>query len=454
MQSLAKLLAQLGWQVSGSDCSLNLETVRRLRDFGVTAYAGHDARYVPSDAQCVIHSAAIRPENTEILRAKNRDCEVLSYPEMLGRISRSVETIAVAGTHGKTTTTAMTAWILNFAKKNFSSIFGAELQQPFSVSINTSHEAAASRLALVESCEYQKHFLNLRPKAAVITGMEEDHFDSYSTIDETIDAFSEFVRLIPDDGYLLIRKEDEGRLKPAVSDSENIETFTVDKKVDADWRAKKIEQSSTGVQFEIHYQNRLFSEIKLPAFGTHAVLNALAATAMANRYGVDAKTIERALATFPGVRRRFEELPEYCGVKRIDDYAHHPTAIRMTLKAVRTRFPNQFVRCVFQPHQVSRTLGLMKEFSEAFELVDDVIIAPIFAAREQPGAKTITVARQLSHQIALLGTSARFVPTLDRIASTLEDECRPGDVLVTLGAGDIDRVHYELTGRIQRHYAC
>jgi UDP-N-acetylmuramate--alanine ligase len=221
----------------------------------------------------------------------------------------------------------------------------------------------------------------------------------------------------------------------------------------ADWWGTDIRQTNWGMRFRIFKSNEFFGEFSLQLTGKHNVLNSLSAVALSSAAGAPLAAMQESLAQFRGIKRRFEYVGSWRGVTIIDDYAHHPTAVRATLEAARARFGRRRIWCVFQPHQVSRTRALMQEFSRSFAAADEVLLAPIYAARESGPSEAESVARELVQRTTSNGVSMRYSPSLDRIIATIDDEARPGDVLVTMGAGDIDRVHHEFACRLQRNHA-
>lgn len=446
MKALAELAAGLGWRVSGSDQSLSGPVAERLRRWGVRVHAGHEERFVPDDVDVLVYSPAVAAENPERQAALRRGVPQMSYSQMLGLLMQSRTGVCVAGTHGKSTTTAMTARILTDAGLDPSAAFGAEL-----VGRGTSGWAGDGELLVVESCEYQRSFLDLRPKFAAILGVEPDHFDCYRTFDETRAAFAEFAAQVAADGLLLVRGDCAASVAAAKSAGAEVATFS--QQPDADWWAADLRPIVGGMRFRIFRRGQYFTEITLPLPGEQNVMNALAAAALSHAAGASAADIRESLHEFPGLRRRFEPVGSWRGMTLIDDYAHHPTAVRATLATARVAFGDRRIWCAFQPHQVSRTRALLGDFACAFADADEVLVAPVYAAREQLSTEPAHVAAELATQIAATGRPARFLPSLDRMVATLEDEARPGDVLMTMGAGDVYRVHHEFTRRLQRHHA-
>lgn len=231
----------------------------------------------------------------------------------------------------------------------------------------------------------------------------------------------------------------------------NIQTFSMN--ADSDWWAADLRPTSTGIRFRVFYQHEYFTEISLQVAGEHNALNALAAIALCHRAGVSIDAIRDGLYEYQGIRRRMEPVGTWRGITLIDDYAHHPTAVQATLKTIRQQFPQRKIWCVFQPHQVSRTQALMQEFAESFDDADETLIVPVFAARERVKNEPQSASEELVNRIVATGACARFSPTLDRTLATLEDELHTGDVLITMGAGDISQVYYAFTQRLRRNHS-
>lgn len=438
MKALGELLGDLGWSLSGSDLSepgeFDSPTSFDLR-------TGHAASNVPVDAQLLIHSPAISPENAEREVARELGIPELSYTEMLAQLMRDQVGVCIAGTHGKTTTTAMVASILKECGLEPSAAVGGELVQ-----YRRSGWAGSGRHFVVESCEYRRHFLDFSPSLAAILNFEADHFDCFPSLDAAIEAYSAFAALIADDGLLLVPGFRTAQFDEITQHcAARVERFSFDPA--SDWSAAEIRSKGPLTHFRVLHQGRTFGEIELKVPGRHNVLNALASAALASAAGAYASDICEALSDFRGVRRRFEIIGDWRGVTVIDDYAHHPTAVQATIQAARQFFGQRRLICVFQPHQVSRTLGLMDEFATCFAGADEVLLVPIFAARES--AETALAAQtQLAQRAAMNGISIRQITSLDRLPVSLDYSARPGDVLLFMGAGDINRMGYELTRNI------
>lgn len=446
MKALAELLVGQGCTVTGSDLHAPDATIAAFSRRGLRIHAGHEGGFLPLDADLVVYSPAIGGDNPERQHAARLGIPQLSYSQMLGRLMHDKIGVCIAGTHGKSTTTAMTGCVLTTAELRPSVIVGAEL-----CDWRANGWAGDGPHFVVESCEYQRNFLELSPHYAAILGIEPDHFDCFQHFDETIAAFAAFAQRVPAEGSLLIPSGGETARAACVAAAAPVETFGL--APDADWWAGDIRPTTAGIRFRAFYQGEYFTEIALRVPGRHNVLNALAALALSHRAGARVEAIREALAEFPGIRRRFEIVGSWRGVTLIDDYAHHPTAVSVTLATARERFPRRKLWCVFQPHQVSRALALMPEFAAMLCRADEVVIVPVFAARENVDGEPESASREMVDQVIAAGGRARFVPGLDHAVATLDDELQPGDVLITMGAGDIGQVHHAFTRRLQRHHA-
>ena len=446
MRALAELLVGLGWRVTGSDLAASGSAVDAMNRMGLRVHSGHDEQFLPQDTDVVIYSPAVGPSNPERRLAEKLNIRTFSYTQMLGWLMQQRTGVAVAGTHGKSTTTAMVSTILGDSELEPSAVFGAEL-----CGCRRSGWAGAGDLLVVESCEYQRGFLELQPKYAAILGIEPDHFDYYPHFEDTCAAFAEFAAKVAFDGAIIVRGDCRAAIEAANCSAAEPITFSM--KPGSDWWATDLRRCGSEQYFRVFHRGEFFSEIYLPIPGEHNVLNALAAAALCHRVGAPPDAIRESLAEFPGISRRFEHVGSWRGVTMIDDYAHHPTAVQATLRAARESFGARRVCCVFQPHQRSRTRALMTEFAASFGAADRVLIAPVFSAREEDDAANREIAAELAGLIAEKGVIASACDSLDRVIATLDDESRPGDVLVTMGAGDIDRVHHAFTGRLQKHHA-
>jgi UDP-N-acetylmuramate--alanine ligase len=440
MRSLADVLLGLNWTVSGSD--LDVARLGDLAARGVRLFAGHAAAHVPPETQWSIATSAVAADNPELQAASNRGIPVGSYFEFLGRLMATRHGLAVAGTHGKSSTTAMAAQILVEAGLDPTAVFGA---QPLAAA--SGGRAGQGPLMLVEACEYRANFLHLRPREAVLLAVEPDHFDCYDDLLQLEDAFGCFAALLPADGRLLVQLDSSSARRAAAKAVCPVETFGIT--AEADWSAGGLCAWHGRFAFEVHHRGHYVGQVALRVPGRHQVINALAAIALTHAVGVKPATILRALRDFRGLRRRLEMLGSRDGVAVVDDYAHHPTEIRAALAAVRQMYPGRRLCCVFQPHQASRTARLLAELAASLQNADTVLVADIFRAREgtpRPGEVT---AADLAQRVRSATIDVPPLHQPDEILRDLQTRLTPGDVLITIGAGDIGRIGHEYLQRFR-----
>ena len=434
MKALAEFLLDLGWDVHGSDTQPLPSDLPDDSDWHRVRFSlGHAESHLAGDAQLVIHSPAVDESNPELAAASKRGLPLLSYVEMLAELLSTRRAICIAGTHGKTTTTAMVATVLREAGLSASAIIGGE-----TVGYGRSGWAGDSDWIVVEACEYRRHFLQFRPRIAAILNIEADHFDCFATVEDAQAAFAEFATRVASDGRLIVPSGKDHSQAVAKSATCAVEHVAVDATSEAaDWRVSAIETVGCGSTFRITSPQGKSQVVELPVPGQHNVSNALAAIAVSSAAGVSLETIADALRKFRGVRRRFEVRGEFRGATIIDDYAHHPTAVSATVETARQAFPGRRIVVAFQPHQVSRTQHLMDDFAASLATADDVILVPIFAAREDTHIATRTL-NELAEKTRETGANVRVLTSLDHLSATLDDSARPGDVWLLLGAGNIN----------------
>lgn len=431
LSAIARVLMEQGAEVSGSDLTLSPVAESLARD-GVRVFDGHRAENV-NGADLVVVSSAVPASNVEVRAAQAAGIPVLKRPQVLGRMMNGRLGVAVAGTKGKTTTTAMIASILLKAERDPTFIVGGVL-----AGLETNAHAGKEPLFVIEADEYDRTFLGLKPTVAVVTNVEHDHPDCYPTFDDFQAAFAEFVALVPRDGLLVACWDDPAARALGERRREAggaVAFFGLEE--GAEWRAEDVRPNfAGGVDFLITRGGEVLGLVRLRLPGTHNASNAAAAIAVADFLNVPLRVARSALTEFRGVKRRFEIKGESGGVTVVDDYAHHPTAIRVTLQAARERFTHRSLWAVWQPHTYSRTRALLKDFARAFDLADHVILLPIYAARETDALNTSSrdVAAEMQHP------DVRCAGSLDEALVWLGTEVRPGNVVLTLGAGDGNRV--------------
>lgn len=431
MRSVAAILIDFGFSVSGSDQAGVNRSVQQLIDRGLIFQRGHESRAIQEGTNLLVHSPAIDRENAELRVAQDWGILCESLPEFLARLSRGRTTVCVAGTHGKSTTTAMLAWILQSAGRDPTVFMGGEL-----VDSGCAGRGGQDPVLVMETCEFRRGFLHQRPDVAVILNMEPDHFDTYPATDALTEAFREFAGRVSNSGRLLLPNSIAAVLEPISTDALR-ETFG--DRGEATWSLERNNALDDGAL--ARRRSVPIGPLRLAVPGRHNQLNALAAVALASHIGVSPADGLRAVGSFPGIRRRFERKTVRGGAIVIDDYAHHPTAVRASLETARHEYPARRIRAVFQPHQISRTERLMREFAEALTLADEVVILPVFAARESDAERKRAVSEFLAAEVRGLGGDARFEDSLDPIRHSLDD-AEETAVVLTIGAGDIDQVYH------------
>lgn len=445
LSAIARVLLEMGYVVTGSDRQAS-PFLRDLEAGGAAIAIGHRPENVAS-ADVVVRSSAIPDDNPEVVAARAAGIPVLKRADFLGELMTGRTGIAVAGTHGKTTTTAMIAWILSAAKTDPTFIVGGVLNN-----LGVNARAGEGDFFVIEADEYDRMFLGLKPVIEVITNIEHDHPDCYPTPEDFYRAFVEFARLLPSDGILVTCVEDAGacRLMGEIEKSgRNVLAYGLRPKT-ADC-ARKPDSFATmlvanergGFTFSASIIGKsAIVDLQVP--GLHNVRNALAALTVSELVGIPLEQAAEALGGFSGTGRRFEVRGERGGVTVVDDYAHHPTEIRATLSAARARYPGRRLWAIWQPHTYSRTRALFDEFVAAFEDADQVIVTEIYAAREPQQDFS---ARQIVE--AMKRPPAHFIPEIGEVTPYLLDHLRPGDVVLVLSAGDADQISTQVMARLK-----
>ncbi|MBI4583378.1 MAG: UDP-N-acetylmuramate--L-alanine ligase [Planctomycetes bacterium] len=440
LRGMAGILAQLGIQVSGSEIARS-SVLDRLQHRGIACSIGHRRENVPSGTQLVLISAAIQEDNPELQEALRRGLPVLKYSELLGMLMRQRSGIAVAGTHGKTTTTAMTVQALQDAGLDPSFLIGGDYPR-----VGGSAGWGSGDLFVAEACEFDRSFLKLYPKYAIITNVEEDHLDYFHSLGEIQGAFSEFVQHLPKDGYLVLNGDDANSQVLANKTFAGIGWFSL-RGEGGDWWAEKIRTEAGGVAFQAVSRSGERVDLSLKIPGIHNVKNALAVTVLMRQIGLPMQSLFETLSSFTGVRRRFEFLcrePAFV----IDDYAHHPTEIEMVLRAARETFSGRRLRVVFQPHQYSRTYRFLYGFAQILATADEAMVMEVYAARDSledmrrvSSANLVEAVNQLSGRAIYLKNQAAV---LDHVLGTFA----PGEVFLFLGAGDITNLAHQVASLV------
>jgi len=442
LSAIARVLLERGEQVSGSDRQ-DSALAQGLRQAGALVHIGHAAGHVNGAAR-VIRSSAVGEDNVEVQAARTKGIPVLKRSDFLGEFLADQQVIAVAGSHGKTTTTAMIAWMLTALNQKPGFILGSIAQN-----LKANASAGAGRLFVIEADEYDYMFLGLAPHLALVTNVEHDHPDLFRTPEDFQQAFRSFADRIQPDGVLLACSDDQGaRDLMAYAQGKVRETYGYAySHKDADYFADKIQPEDVqGFSFQALRGGKPLAEVSLQVPGLHNVANALGALAVADQLGLDLEEAAMALGDFRGTQRRFELRGEAGGVAIVDDYAHHPTEIRSTLAAARARYPQRRLWAVWQPHTYSRTLAFWDDYAAAFSEVDRVVVTGVYAAREQqPDNFDLgELVNSIKHE------DKHFSHNLEEAGDFLLNEIKKGDVVIVMSAGDATDLSQRLLTELEK----
>ena len=443
MSGLAEILNDAGFHVSGSDRSHSALT-DMLEQKGITVFYGQRSENITDDIDCVVFTSAISKDNPEYVATMEKGIPYLTRAQLLGELMQNYKTpIAISGTHGKTTTTSMVSEILLQADTDPTLSIGGILK-----SIGGNIRVGKTDLFVTEACEYTNSFLSFFPKIGIILNIEEDHLDFFKDIDDIRHSFHEFAKLLPEDGALIINGEIPDYKEITADLSCRVITYSnngiTSDGSPADYYPTDIRHDELGhPTFQLHSPNGSIQEFSLQVPGNHNVSNALASIALADLLQIDRADTLKGLHAFTGTDRRFEYKGTIGGVTIIDDYAHHPTEITATLTAAQD-YPHKTLWCVFQPHTYTRTKAFLKDFAKALSLADKVVLADIYAARE---TDTLGISSEtLQKEIQALGHECYYFPSFDEIENFLLEKCINGDLLITMGAGDVLKIGENLLG--------
>lgn len=433
LSGLADILLSNGVKVSGSDMKEG-DITDKLIEKGANIYLGHRAKNIDS-ADLIVYSAAVSPDNPELKAAEEKGIPTASRAELLGCMMKAKEySVAIAGTHGKTTTTSMISLILNKSKKDPTILVGGNLQE-----IGGNVKVGHSEYFITEACEYRNSFLELSPKYAIILNIDSDHLDFFKGIEEIVQSFETFANLVPDDGAVIAF--DSNPFVSSIIDGLNKRVITFGFHGGCDYKATDIVFNHEGCPaFTISHNEEELCRIQLGMPGEHNIANALAAVACCDDMGIPAEDIKSTLEEFTGTQRRFDILGVTSnGVKVVDDYAHHPTEITATLEAAKN-IPHKSLWCLFQPHTYTRTLALHDDFAESLMLADKIVMAEIYAARE----KNVHQISSTSILDDIKGKDpfkdACYYEDFEEISEFVLNNAEEGDLVITMGAGDINKV--------------
>lgn len=429
MSGFAQLFRENGFTVKGSD-SQESKITQHLASLGIHIIYGQNAENITDDIDFIVYTAAIHPDNPEFAEAKRKNIPMMERAVMVGQVMKNYKNaIGISGTHGKTTTTSMLSHIFLSAEKDPTISVGGILD-----TIHGNIRIGRSENFITEACEYTNSFLKFFPTAEIILNIDADHLDFFKDIEDIRHSFREYTKLLPEDGVLVINSEIPDYKEITDGFSGRIITFGL--KENAEYSAADISFDENGcADFELVHNGKKTGEfIHLNVIGIHNIYNALSAIALSLYYDIPMEQIQEGLAAFFGTERRFEQKGSFHGVTVVDDYAHHPTEIAATLQAAQ-KYPHKRLWCVFQPHTYSRTRALLKDFAKTLSLADNLILTDIYAARESdPGDIS---SRTLQEEIQKLGKEVFYFSSFEEIEKFLWKNCTEGDLLITMGAGNV-----------------
>jgi len=430
MSGIAEVLLNLGYTVTGSDLSES-ETTRRLSALGAQVFVGHQEENLSADPSVVVISTAVKYSNAEVLAARRRQIPVIPRAEMLAELMRMKYGVAVAGSHGKTTTTSMVAAVLSAAGLDPTMVVGGRLRM-----LGTNAKLGQGAILVAEADESDGSFLFLSPTIAVVTNIDREHLDFYQTMDRLNESFLTFINKIPFYGLGVLCLDDANVRGLLAKVRKRFTTYGLSS--DADFSAQDLKLKAAGVEFTALHRGKALGQLRLHLPGRHSATNALAAAAVAHELEIPFSHVAQALAAFTGIHRRFEIKGEPKGILVIDDYGHHPAEVRATIGAIRESWQRPLT-VIFQPHRYSRTRDLFDEFLTAFEGADRLVVTEIYAAGEDAiagvsGESLYQAIKRKGH------LDVEFMAEKDQIAKRLVEKLGAGDVALTLGAGDIYKV--------------
>jgi UDP-N-acetylmuramate--alanine ligase len=445
MSGLARFLIDKKAVVSGSDQAASAVT-SRLTGMGADIHLGHSAENLPPDTDTVVISAAIRESNPELEVARRQGCRVLKYAQLLGDLVNRFEGIAISGTHGKSTTSGWLSYCLKQIGVDTNYVVGADIPQ-----LGGSSGSGRSEFFVVEACEYDRSFQNFKPAVACILNIERDHLDCYHDEQDIMDAFYHFARGTKPGGRIVANGMDPNTRKvmERLGRERIILTFGLEEHYS--FSVANVREDDGFYQFDVLREGQRLGRTRISLPGRHNICNALAVIACAAGIGVEPQRILPVLEGFKGMDRRLMLKGRVNGITVLDDYAHHPTEIKATLQAIRERYRPQRLWCVFQAHQYSRTRCFLDEFADSFSQADRVIVPEIYFARDSETGRQEVNAEVLAERIRGRGTDAQYIASFDAVCTHLEQHLCSGDLVVTMGAGDVWKVADEYIHRLGRN---
>jgi UDP-N-acetylmuramate--alanine ligase len=438
MSALAQILLENGYKISGSDQTPNKLT-QLLKDKGATIYNKHVTTNISKDIDLLVYSSAISDNNPEIQEAIRKKIPVIKRAEMLAELMDNKYGIAVAGTHGKTTTTSMISFTVIEAGLDPTITVGGILRN-----LKTNARLGKSKYFITEADEYDRSFLTLKPNMAVITNIESDHLDCYKNINNIKNSFIEFTNHVAQNGVIICNKDNHAVREIMPEISRKVMTYGINE--EAEYRASNIRFSEDKSRFSVYNKNNFMGDINLNIPGSHNINNALATIVFGIELGISFQVIQHALSLFSGVERRFEIKGIVNNIMVIDDYAHHPSEVAATLDGIKNGWNNRLI-VIFQPHLYSRTKDFYKEFANQLQKADIVIITDIYAAREKP-LRGVS-GKMIADWLTKMGKKeVHYVKDLSLVIDHLSQIVQPGDMVITMGAGDIWKVSDQLVEKL------
>ncbi len=440
MNGLARILIDSGARVSGSEPKPNAQTFELTRR-GVKISRTQRGELLSHNVDLVVRTAAVPDNNAEFQAARALGLKHVKYAQLLGQVMGERFGVAVAGTHGKSTTTAMIAYALRECGADPSFVIGGTVGQ-----LGGGSHSGSGKAFIVEACEYDHSFHHLHPTVALINNIEADHLDCYKDLNDILDSFGTFAAKVPADGLILANGADAQVARALREAAAPVEWVTLEEGAAPaeGWRVRVLGERDGRWMGQVHHDGLAVADLRPGVAGRHNLFNAAMAVAACHSCGVDPARAASALAGFRGVDRRMMEVGQYNGAMVVDDYGHHPTEIRATLAALRQRYQPRRLFCVFQPHQHSRTRLLLDDFAGSFELADETIVPDIYFVRDDEAERQRISAEDLVHRVRGHGQAARYMADFGQIVTYLRKEARPDDLIVTMGAGNVWEIGREV----------
>ncbi|MED0676387.1 MULTISPECIES: UDP-N-acetylmuramate--L-alanine ligase [Aneurinibacillus] len=441
MSAIARVMLDMGCHVTGSDVARK-ELTDKLQQKGARVFIGHQAENI-TGADLVIYSTDIPQENVELMAAKEQAIPLIHRSKMLARLLNEKKGIAVAGAHGKTTTSSMIALVMEKAEIDPTYIIGGEIMD-----IGSNAKAGRGEFVVAEADESDGTFLEYFPYIAVVTNIEPDHLENYDGDFENLKkAYRQFLSQVKENGAAVVCIDDQYVTEMISEKKENVSFVTYAINKEADYTASNIEPGDRTISFDVFHHGKLLGRMKLSVPGLHNVYNALATTAVCMQAGLTFEQIAEAIILFRGAKRRFQVIGEVNDILVVDDYAHHPTEIEATLEAARST--NRRIIAIFQPQRYTRTFFLLDAFSQAFGDADEVIIVDIYSPANDPEIEGVSAARLVERIRENSNPNAAYIPTKEKVVERLKQAVKPGDLVLTMGAGDIWKVAEQLVKHLK-----